>query len=297
MNSGLARGAAARGFRVAFGDGRRVIWHRNAYEILRNNPNVVVPNALTPNRDVRWIFSYPGFRPYNGRMNPSGRWTFTPGIQKVGELFFDPGEVAQAELIAPKKLVIIEPNTKHQAPNKRWPHERYATVARVLAEKGYRVAQFATGGLALDGVYQIRTGGFRLAAAVLQRARLYVGPEGGLHHAAAAIGTPAVVIFGGYISPAVTGYGGHVNLFTGEGLGCGQVSPCDHCRDAMARITVDEVAEAAIRILEQADGNLIVPTDHAGGAGHGARGDRLGSVLKPARKAGGQTVRLSGVLE
>jgi FkbM family methyltransferase len=53
-----------------------------------------------------------------------------------------------------------------------------------------------------------------MAAGVLSGASLLISPEGGLHHAAAALGVRAVVIFGGFISPATTGYALHTNLFT-----------------------------------------------------------------------------------
>ena len=65
-------------------------------------------------------------------------------------------------------------------------------------------------------------------------------PEGGLHHAAAALGTPTIVIFGGFISPRQTGYPHQVNLFTG-GTPCGMRRRCDHCEQAMRRVAIEEV--------------------------------------------------------
>lgn len=84
------------------------------------------------------------------------------------------------------------------------------------------------------------------ALAVLSVARAAVLPEGGLHHGAAAMGLRAVVIFGGYVSPANTGYDMHRNLFTG-GEPCGNRQPCAHCREAMSQITPAMV----LRELEQ----------------------------------------------
>lgn len=83
---------------------------------------------------------------------------------------------------------------------------------------------------------------FRHACALLERSAGFIGHEGGLHHAAAALGKKAVVIFGGYISSAITGYPGHINLSVGDG--CGSVFPCGHCKEAMASITVDSVVQA-----------------------------------------------------
>jgi ADP-heptose:LPS heptosyltransferase len=83
----------------------------------------------------------------------------------------------------------------------------------------------------------------------LARAKLYIGAEGGLHHAAAALGVPAVVLFGGFIPPLVTGYETHINLTGGAQEACGSLKPCDHCRKAMDAISVEEVAAAARTII------------------------------------------------
>ena len=61
---------------------------------------------------------------------------------------------------------------------------------------------------------------------------------------------PAVVLFGGYISPDVTGYDRHANLFTG-GEACGRRTVCDHCRDAMNRITPDLVMRELDALLQR----------------------------------------------
>jgi hypothetical protein len=57
-----------------------------------------------------------------------------------------------------------------------------------------------------------------------------------------------VVLFGGFIPPSVTGYGGHANL-TGGAEACGSLDPCRHCQAAMGRIGVDEVHAAALERL------------------------------------------------
>ena len=80
---------------------------------------------------------------------------------------------------------------------------------------------------------------------VLSRARSALIPEGGLHHGAAALGVPAVVLFGGFIPPAVTGYADHAN-FTGGATACGSLNKCLHCRDALEKITVEEVYNAVV---------------------------------------------------
>ena len=153
---------------------------------------------------------------------------------------------------------LLEPRLKAAAsPNKDWGWTRWSELARQLGRDGHIVAQFAEpGATTLPGVEAIRAPSFRAACAVLARARLAVLPEGGLHHAAAAMGTPSIVIFGGFISPRQTGYLHQVNLFTG-GTPCGMRHRCRHCELAMRRIPIDEVlAKARMLAAATADAAL-----------------------------------------
>lgn len=105
----------------------------------------------------------------------------------------------------------------------------------------------------LPGTLRIETPTFRHACAILERSIGYVGHEGGLHHAAAALGKPGVVVFGGFISPEVTGYPDHTNLYVPDErypLGCGYVTPCEHCRESMSKITVEQVVTAAKKMID-----------------------------------------------
>lgn len=245
MGSGFARGAAARGVRIAFGDGATIRWSREAHEIYRNNPNVAAPGSEKA-PDLEWIRYYGGGNRGYVRGAP-GKFVFNPAFRAPrGEFFFDDAEIAFAEAAGCGFVVIdgyIPP--KPQSQNKKWPH--YLRVAAHLGAEGHEIRQFRRPGQRdglIPGVRTIETPSFRAAAAVLARAALYIGPEGGLHHAAAAVNTPAVVLFGGFISPKTTGYDDHVNIFTG-GQACGSLQPCDHCRQAMAKITAGMVIEGA----------------------------------------------------
>jgi hypothetical protein len=246
MGSGMAKGAAARGKRVAFGDGNRIVWHRNnAAHIFAGNPNVAPPGCEHDD-DLEWIAHYPGNRAYC-RIVPGKRrrWDFTPGTQRIGELYLTATEF-DGVAVDPG-FVLVESGVKATAPNKQWPVDRYERVAALLRASGYHVLQLNR---RMANAETLPVTDFRHACAALARASLYVGPEGGLHHAAAALGVPAVVIFGGFISPEVTGYDSHVNLFSGDGLGCGYIDRCEHCSLAMEKISVEEVHDAATRVLE-----------------------------------------------
>lgn len=224
--TGLARGSwAERGTRIAFGTDKRIIWDKNSEIIFRHNPNIASPGNEARGK-VEWIPYYKGNRRYN--MQGNGHWIWNMDWRCTpGEIFLMPGEERPIQQKTGKGFVLIEPNVpewKKSTINKRWPFQRYQDVADQLLRDGHTVVQLNSvegrGGPRLANVKQVNTGNFRQAAAALKASALYIGPEGGLHHAAAAVKVPAVVIFGGFIPPSVTGYDGHANM-VGSDRFCG----------------------------------------------------------------------------
>lgn len=253
LATGMARGAKARGKRIAFGDGEKIIWDQHSEFIFRNNPNIALPIHDTTEPDIEWVPFYKGNRLYNSHDRALDRWVWNYDFKPIpGELFFSDHELAFAHTINPG-FVLIEPQVqawKTSAPNKTWPLVRYEKVARRLSQAGYEVRQFTYPGTRpLRCAKPIRAKDFRHAIAALSRAALYIGPEGGLHHGAAAVRIPGVVIFGGFIPPQVTGYDFHTNL-TGGATACGSLHKCDHCRAAMESIKASEVVDHAIAHLK-----------------------------------------------
>ena len=268
IRSGLARGAAARGKRIAFGrkDMKALMWGPHSHEVFKGNPNVAQPGT-EHDADVEWIEDYKGHRLY---CTPGGKgfvWntSFNP---QPGELYFDEIEKV-AGAIHGDGFVVMEPNLPRKivAPNKEWPRARFEQLAARLArEVGLRVVQFRAplhdqayhGGrfIQLGDAVIIPTRSFRDAAAILAHAAVYVGHEGGMHHCAAAVGVRGVVLMGGFIHPGAVGYRGHVNL-TGGSRACGSIKPCQHCREAMDRITVDQVFDATMGIINDGRANPL----------------------------------------
>jgi ADP-heptose:LPS heptosyltransferase len=248
----MARGARARGKRIAFGDGQKIVWDKHSPEVFRGNPNVAKPGSER-DADLEWVPFYKGSRLYNRQHPTEPRWVWNMDFRPIpGEIFLATGELREGRRFG-GGFVLIEPNVpwwKSVAPNKDWGSRNYQTLADKLKAEGLRVVQFVHDQtkVKLSGVEHLRTRNFRDALSVLKHAKLYVGPEGGLHHGAAAVGTKAVVLFGGFIPPEVTGYPGHANL-TGGAEACGMYQPCDHCRHAMSKIHVDEVHQAALERL------------------------------------------------
>lgn len=244
--TGMARGAADRGKRIAFGDRSRIRWGPHSAMVFKNNPNVAPPGSERE-RNIEWIDYYKGNRKYNRQS--SDRWIWNYDFKAIpGEFFFGADEEVHEY---DPDLILIEPNVPNKpcGPNKQWPLDRWKRVVNELTVAAFNVRQFEYGGTNRIS-HGIQTPTFRHAAAALKGARLAILHEGGLHHAAAALGVPAVVLFGGFVPPAVLGYDGHVNL-TGGAIACGKFTRCQHCVDAMNAITVDNVLQAVERCLSR----------------------------------------------
>lgn len=248
IGSGLAHGAKAQGKRAAFGDGTKIHWSSWCPEIYYNNPNVAPPGSERDS-DLIWIDHYKGKRKYNKLVN--GRWVWNYDFRvRPGEFFFDPQEINITRSFKPG-FVVVEPNVpwhKQVAPNKDWGEGKYEEVARKLILRGIKVVQFRhkNSRRVIREASIVDIPKFRHVIAGLSQASLYIGPEGGMHHAAAAVGVSAVVLFGGFIPPQVTGYEKHVNLVGNSKEACGNITTCAHCRAAMSSIAIEQVEEAAL---------------------------------------------------
>jgi ADP-heptose:LPS heptosyltransferase len=249
--TGLARGMREHGKRAAFGDGKRIIWGPWSNEMFKHNPNVAAPGAEC-STDLEWIPHYKGSRIYNKLKN--GKWVWNYTFKAVpGEFYFSKNEEDLGAAFNGTDFIVIEPNVpwqKEVAPNKDWGREKYEVVANKLKSSGHQIVQFMhkNSQYKLECAKKLEFQKFRDVISVLARSSLYIGPEGGMHHAAAAVGIPGVIIFGGFIPPAVTGYDGHTNL-TGGAQACGSIKPCKHCSEALRKITTDQVVHEALRML------------------------------------------------
>ena len=82
-------------------------------------------------------------------------------------------------------------------------------------------------------------------AAVIASCDLHVGPDSGPVHIAAAFGVPAVVIWGGYITPETCCYDGNINLYTPLACSpCWLATPCPYEKKCLEMIQPEKVIEA-----------------------------------------------------
>lgn len=211
--------------------------------VWENNPRIAGPDEAGDFQELPARDKLTNMRPYH-RTKTATRWTYNLAFRPdVGELYFTDAELAFGARYPGR--VIVEPHVKPGAsPNKQWGVARWQAVAAMLHREGVRVAQLGpVGTKLLDGAELIITPNFRMACAVLAGAKAAVLGEGGLHHAAAALNIPAVVIFGGYIAVETTGYPMHLNLGVHIGEACGMRLPCKHCAKVMGSIHPEVVFE------------------------------------------------------
>lgn len=224
------------------GDGSAIKWE----EVFDNNPKM----SKTIYPGCPWVLNSMHNRPYidNLKSTPE-RFVYNQDFRaEPGEIFLTDEEkqkYADEEKYGDMAdFIYIEPNTKGTfGGNKDWGFERWQSVVRSLP--GIKFVQGK--GRALSGVKQIDTGSFREACALLSRGSAFVGTDGGLHHAAAALGKRAVVVWGGLVSPKILGYPNHINLHSGT-HSCGSTTSCKHCRQALDWVTVEMVREAIMSI-------------------------------------------------
>jgi hypothetical protein len=214
-------------------------------DVWEGNPHI------TRDHHAPEIVDGPGARPYIRYPFTSAGHGYTDwrARDEPGHLYLSMKEQAFGEAVkaAHGRFVVIEPNVKEGSNvNKRW--GKWFLMPGMLAE--INLLQLGPAGTKpLQGARLVQTDSFRAAAAVLSQADALVTTEGGLHHAAAALGIPAVVIFGGSPSIEATGYPEHINL--GSSKPCGRWVPCEHCRKAMDEITPEIVASSLRSLLDR----------------------------------------------
>lgn len=207
-----------------------------------------VPYLLTAPIDGPYekLVNGPGVRPYIAGKT-SRKWMWQPYIPLPAELVFTQDELEFAERY--RGAVMIEPQVKaigHE--NKQWGSKNWTALVALLREAGITTVQCGPGGTLPIADRFALTPGFRCAAAVLSVSRAAVLPEGGLQHAAAAVGTPSVVIWSEFISPDITGYEMHRNLRV-AGPPCGMRFNCMSCRKSMAAISPNMMLDTLKEIL------------------------------------------------
>lgn len=183
----------------------------------------------------------------------------------ICELYFDSSERARIEEIIDSHrlaggFVAIEPDTNRDyfGELRAWPVSNWkAAVSQLRREHpGIPIVQVGLKSeLPLDDeIVDLRgTTSFREAALLIGRARLFIGTEGGLMHAANAVGARALILWGGITLPEFIGYPEAQTTICKRVAcaPCGQLGWCDNNHICMNSISVSEVAAAASDLLQR----------------------------------------------
>jgi hypothetical protein len=196
---------------------------------------------------------------------PLRQWRKPPSPDHAGELFFTELErrdfAAYLERSGLKKAayLAVEPHSKEEwfGGLRAWPLDRWKELlARaVRAWPSLPIVQVGVPGREiLPGARDwTDLGGFRQAALALESAGLFAGTEGGLMHAAAAVGAPALILYGCVTLPEYSGYPERHRIVC-HYLPCapsGARHACSCGGASMGGITVDEVMEALAEELRR----------------------------------------------
>jgi len=174
--------------------------------------------------------------------------------------------LAEASIRPTDPLVAIHPSAS--CVSKRWMPERFAQVGdRLVAEQGVRICLVAGHDdvhFAEQVAQAMRQPPLNLAgrvsvgelAALLARCRLLISNDSGPVHVAAAVGTPVVDIFGRNqrgLSPMRWGPLGEGHVILHKEVGCVTclAHNCDIEFLCLTSISVDEVYQAAVSILQR----------------------------------------------
>lgn len=178
------------------------------------------------------------------------------------------GEARVAKLPGPRVAIVPFGKGTVRLPNKVYPADQWEALAHGLGEVAGSLLHFGTrreGPLA-PGALDFRDIGYRKMGAVLRHCDLLVTHVSGVMHLAAAVKTPAVVIYGAAEHPAISGYPWNYNLYTPIECGpCWLESPCNHhsCMRSLRPETVVQEVRAVLR-GERRPGELHFPAQVMG---------------------------------
>jgi len=236
-------------------------YHSIVYD---NNPNISDCRNLDNTKPIHIIDYHVSNRPYiDYNKSSSSKYIWKKFKPEPGQIFFSEEEKISAKKIIIeaktywkennedkyKGIIFLETSSTKlndkqfgiKQRNKDWGEDNWRQLIDIIKKEFLIIKSIHNESKKTRGVYSPEKMDFRLACAVLNEADLYVGPEGGFGHVAAALNKKAVIYFGGWISPETIGYDLHENLFYKDKLSpCGEYKKlCKHCDDARKAISVD----------------------------------------------------------
>lgn len=150
------------------------------------------------------------------------------------------------------EYIVIEPHTKDEyTVNKTYPFEKWQKVVdeiskyKKIVQVGQKTDKVLKGCLDLTGKTS-----FREACSIISDSRLFIGPEGGLMHAANSVGIKSLIVITGFIHPRMTCYKENINIWIGKQHGpCGLKVECEKCKNECSEHNPDTIVELAKKEL------------------------------------------------
>ena len=212
------------------------------FEIFKNNPRYTLTKDLDEKKP--YIF----LNQYFVRDPESEKWIEDQSAIP-GEIYFDKQEIKEFNnLNTNKPYVIIQPffskgkfingdfkEYQHYV-NRNIPIDLVNEIVNIFKNKidfyflNHEQFGYQEELKQLSNIKMINVMSFRESMYYLSKSIGYFGIEGGLHHVAGALKKNAIVIFGHWISPILTGYPFHNNISSSSTkYGCGTFTPCIRC--------------------------------------------------------------------
>ena len=252
---------------------KKQAYHSVIYE---NNPNISDCRDLDLKQPIHVIDYHPGNRPYiDYAKSTSSRYVWNKKYKPIpGEIYFSTKEINDAKKIINdakvywkknnikkyKNIIFIESSStklndkqfsiKHK--NKDWGYNNWTKLINKIKENNLVLHSSHNQTKSIEAIFSTGKTSFRLACAILSLCDMYVGPEGGFGHVAAALRKKAVLYFGGWIDPDVIGYDFHENIyFKNAKSPCGEYKNiCQHCEEARKKITVEIILKKINNLLK-----------------------------------------------
>ncbi|NCC21841.1 MAG: glycosyltransferase family 9 protein [Alphaproteobacteria bacterium] len=192
---------------------------QRVYDLQNNDRTALYLRLFPRRRRPEWVGAAPGASHRNaskertaGHALDGHRQTLAlAGIEDVGidDLSWMKGDTEKFAL--PESFTLLVPGSAPNHPEKRWPVERYAALARTLEESGNtpvllgtKAEEDATGAIRRTSPACIdltgQTGLYDIAA-LARKASAAVGNDTGPMHIIAATGCPSVVLFSRHTNP------------------------------------------------------------------------------------------------
>lgn len=132
-------------------------------------------------------------------------------------------DTAKRNIILNNKIV----NYEHYV-NKEWGRNKWKEFIKITSKDYILVKTTNSKDNTIEGLYSIICD-FRTNYAIMEKCDFYIGNEGGLSHLWAITRKRAIVFFGHWIPPHVTGYPFHLNLSKNTNDHCGSLTKCKTC--------------------------------------------------------------------